>query len=272
MKTALICHHDDVLNRLALPRWLNSFSQLAGIVVIQETTKQRRNRVRRELKRVGWIRLLDVIAYRLYHKFFVDPYDAAYEENVLDEISTAYSPLPAGLPIIETGRANSPEIRDFLGHIQPDLMIARCKVILRPEIFQIPRLGTYVMHPGICPEYRNAHGCFWALSERDTLNVGMTLLKVDKGIDTGPVYGYFSCPYDECADSHIVIQNRTVFDNLDRIREKLLEIEKGTATSIDTTGRRSGAWGQPWLTRYLRWKHAARKHAREYGADIAAVP
>jgi methionyl-tRNA formyltransferase len=128
------------------------------------------------------------------------------------------------------------------------------------------------MHPGICPQYRNAHGCFWALAERDLENVGMTLLKIDKGVDTGPVYGYFSYPYDECRESHIVIQHRVVFENLGRIREKFLEIEKATAVPIETTGRSSGVWGQPWLTRYFGWKWAARKRAKQYEPDIAALP
>ena len=51
------------------------------------------------------------------------------------------------------------------------------------------------MHPGICPEYRNAHGCFWALANRDLNKVGMTLLRIDKGVDTGPTFGYYTYPY-----------------------------------------------------------------------------
>ena len=77
------------------------------------------------------------------------------------------------------------------------------------------------MHPGVCPEYRNAHGCFWALANGDAERVGMTLLKVDAGVDTGPVYGYYGCRYDESRDSHVVIQSRVVFDNLDTLRAKL---------------------------------------------------
>jgi methionyl-tRNA formyltransferase len=115
------------------------------------------------------------------------------------------------------------------------------------------------MHPGICPEYRNAHGCFWALANRDTANVGMTLLKIDAGVDTGPVYGYFTYDYNEGAESHIVIQNRVVFENLDSLETKFREILAGTAATIDTQGRKSQAWGQPWLTRYLRWKRAAKR-------------
>ena len=77
------------------------------------------------------------------------------------------------------------------------------------------------MHPGICPEYRNAHGCFWALATGDTGNAGMTLLRIDRGVDTGPVFGYFRVDAT-LAESHIVIQHRVVLDHLDAIRDTLL--------------------------------------------------
>ncbi len=81
---------------------------------------------------------------------------------------------------------------EFLQAANCDIALACCKHILKPEIFEIPRQGTFVMHPGICPEYRNAHGCFWAMVNGDLSRVGMTLLKVDKGIDNrpgpGPLY------------------------------------------------------------------------------------
>ncbi len=239
-----------------------SFSDVAGIVSIEERPQQKRNRIKHELKRVGYLRFLDVLAYRLYHRLVLQASDCAYETRLLGQINAEYPELPARLAVLATPSPNSRETREFLESLQPDLIIARCKVILKPEIFSIPRLGVFVMHPGICPEYRNAHGCFWALSRGDLEKVGMTLLKVDKGIDTGPVIGYFSYPYDEVADSHITIQHRTVFDNLDLIRDKFLEIKAGTAVAIDTRGRESGNWGQPWLSKYVRWKMAARRRAR----------
>jgi len=272
MKTVLLCHGGDDLNRVALCRWLASFSQLSGIVVIEETRRRAVSRVKREMKRIGKIRFLDVLAYRVFHHLFLRSAENAYKRRLLLEVSVKYPPIPEDLPSLVTASPNSPETQAFLERVKPDLMVARCKVILKPEIFQIARLGTYVMHPGICPQYRNAHGCFWALAQRDLGNVGMTLLKVDKGVDTGPVYGFFSYPYDELSESHTVIQHRTVFDNLDEIRQKLVEIERGIAIPVNVTGRSSREWGQPWLTRYLAWKYAARKRAKGYEADIAALP
>jgi methionyl-tRNA formyltransferase len=116
-----------------------------------------------------------------------------------------------------------------------------------------------VLHPGICPEYRNAHGCFWALAERDLTRVGMTLLKVDAGVDTGPVYGHYSYPFDEKRESYNVIQYRVVSENLDALADRFGQIAAGTAQPIDTHGRASANWGQPWLTRYLGWRRAVAK-------------
>ena len=87
----------------------------------------------------------------------------------------------------------------------------------------------------------------------------MTLLRIDKGVDTGPIYGYYRYKYDEVNESHIVIQHRVVYDNLAQIKEKLIEIYNGSARPVDARGRASATWGQPWLTRYLRWKYRARK-------------
>lgn len=152
---------------------------------------------------------------------------------------------------------NGPEVEAFVRNASPDLTIARCRTLLDERIFSLASSGTFVMHPGITPEYRNSYGCFWALANRDLDLVGMTLLRIDVGVDTGPVYGYYTYDYDERSESHIVIQKRMVLENLDPVRDKLLAMHRGEAAPLDTSGRRSAAWGQPWLTKYLRWKRVA---------------
>jgi len=259
MRTVLICHQEEALNRTALPRWLASFSTLAGIVVLQETSAQRRRRVKRELKRVGPLRFLDVLAFRLYYAAFLASTDQQWEQTKLADLCQRYSEIPVSTPILVSDSPNTRRVREFIQQAAPDLMIARCKFILKEEIFMIPKDGTFVMHPGICPEYRNSHGCFWALANDDLEHVGMTLLRIDRGVDTGPVFGHYTCHYNEREDSHIIIQHRTVFDNLNALQEQFMEIHAGVAVPIDVSGRKSAAWGQPWLTKYLHWKAAAKQ-------------
>jgi formyl transferase-like protein len=259
MRTFLICHDDEPLNRTVLPRWLASFSTLAGIIVLRETRQQKQRRIKRELQRVGFLRFLDVLAFRLYYATFLAGTDRQWELKQLAELGHRYPEIPENTPILVSSSPNTGEAREFLRSAKPDLMLARCKFILKEEVFTIPPKGTFVMHPGICPEYRNAHGCFWALANDDVERVGMTLLRIDRGVDTGPVFGHYRCHYDERSESHIVIQYRTVFDNLDVLQKQLIDIHQGTALPVDVTGRKSAAWGQPWLTKYLHWKQAAKK-------------
>jgi methionyl-tRNA formyltransferase len=259
MRTFLICHEDEPLNRIVLPRWLASFSTLAGMIVLRETREQKQRRIKREMKRVGFLRFLDVLAFRLYYAAFLADTDRQWEQKKLTELSRRYPDIPDNTPLLVSTSPNTTEAREFLRSATPDLMLARCKFMLKEEIFTIPPSGTFVMHPGICPEYRNAHGCFWALANDDLERVGMTLLRIDRGVDTGPVFGHYRCRYDERSESHIVIQHRTVFDNLDALQKQLMNIHQGNAVSVDVTGRQSAAWGQPWLTKYFHWKQAAKK-------------
>ena len=242
-----------------MARWLASWSDLAAIVVIREPASRMRRRVRRELERVGPLRFLDVMAFQLYQRLVLARRDREYERRTLRALEQRYPALAASTRIMEVSSPNAAEVRALLEDLRPTFMIARCKTILRREIFSAPREGTYVMHPGICPEYRNAHGCFWALAGRDMDRVGMTLLRVDAGVDTGAVYGYFTCAFDERHDSPTVIQERVVFDNLDAIRATFERVLAGAAQPIDTTGRASKSWGQPWMTSYARWKRHARR-------------
>jgi hypothetical protein len=265
MRTVLICHGDDPLNAGGMARWLASFSELAGVVELRETRRRLWRRVRRELRRVGPVRMLDVLAFRLYYRLFLRAGDRRWERQRLAALEAAYPPVPPSARRLVTESPNTPEAERFLREARPDLVIARCKTLLAARVFTIPRAGTLVMHPGVCPEYRNAHGCFWALARNDPGRVGMTLLKIDKGVDTGPVFGHYGCEYDAVADSHVVIQHKVVFDNLDRLRAKLEEVAAGTAAPLDTSGRRSGEWGQPWLTAYLAWRRRARAGANGKG-------
>ena len=259
IKTLLICHEGALLDQKGLQRWLASFSNLAGVIVLRENRKRRWRRIKREINRVGLMRFLDVIAFRLYYKLAIAARDGQWERKRLNEICAVYPKADA--PVLFTHSPNSREAEEFIKRIRPDIMLARCKTLLKESIFSLPATGTFVMHPGICPEYRNAHGCFWALANGELDKVGMTLLRIDKGVDTGPVYGYFSYDYEEVTESHIVISQRVLFDNLEGVARRLIEIHEGCAHRVDTSGRRSAAWGQPWLTAYVKWKRQARQRA-----------
>jgi hypothetical protein len=263
-RVVLICHHDAPLHLDGVASWIASWATLVGIVVIREPAGVLRRRLRREWRRVGTLRLLDVLAFRLYYRLRFAGADQAWASGQLADLHRRFPDVPAGTQTLEVQSPGSKESQTFIESATPDIVIALCKNILPERVFSIPRFGTFVFHPGICPEYRNAHGCFWALATGDRERVGMTLLKIDKGVDSGPIFGNFGAAFDEVRETHVRIQHRVVLDNLDAIRTRLLEVMRGTAQPVDVTGRTSREWGQPWLTKWLRWKSSARRRARAH--------
>lgn len=267
----LICHESDPLDSEGLASWLASTMNLIGLIVIREGSARRWRVARRQVRREGWLRFLDVIAFRVYSAIVLARRDGRWKERALMRLRTRFGADLSRVRRVVVSDPNALEARAFLSELKPDLLLARCKFLLKPEVFNAPCRGTFVLHPGICPEYRNAHGCFWALVNRDHARVGMTLLKVNEGVDTGPVYLQATCAIDEVRQSHIVIQYRVVFENLDAIGRVLRAIGEGQpVTPIDTTGRRSATWGQPGLSDYLCWKWEARRR-RRHATRVASL-
>lgn len=261
-RVVLICHAGDRIDTQGLAAWLASTVELCGIVKIDEPRRRLFARARRELRRVGWLRFFDVLAFRAYYALALARNDVRWMEAQIRQLRSRYQVDPVAAEVLEASDPNSAAVASFLQRLHPDLVVARCKSLLKPEIFNIPVCGTYVLHPGICPEYRNAHGCFWALANRDLTRVGMTMLRVDSGVDTGPVLLQSSYDFDEVNESHAVIQYRVVLENLEPITDELFAAWRGTSQPLNTAARRSGVWGQPWLSAYLKWKRAVRNSSR----------
>jgi methionyl-tRNA formyltransferase len=243
---------------------------LAGLIVISEDRRRLWGAARREIRRAGWRAFFDVVAYRVFARLCLRAKDDSWKSQQLATLKAKYPANLAAVPRVVVANPNNDAAASFLRAARPDIVIARCKFILKPEIFRIATTGTFALHPGICPEYRNAHGCFWALVNRDLDRVGMTLLRIDAGVDTGPVYLQAGCDIDEIAESHVVIQYRVVTENLDRIAATLIALFQGeNIEPAPTAGRASAVWGQPRLTDYLRWKRAAR--TKSDATSISAV-
>jgi hypothetical protein len=254
----LICHENDPIDSEGIAAWLACDFSLAGIVLLRDEPGSWQRKLRRELRRVGWLRLLDVIFFRAFYELSRSRNDRRWVSGQVQALCSRYTADLSSVPRLVVSDPNMLQVRSFISRLRPDFAIARCKYILEPTIFNIPRHGSYALHPGFCPLYRNAHGCFWALADRDLSRVGMTLLKINEGIDTGPIYLQASYAFDEHLESHVVIQHRVVLENLDVISQTLRAISMNTARPLATVDKLSRNRGQPWFTAYLRWKHHAR--------------
>ncbi len=257
LRVVVMAHDEDELYADGVAGWLTGREQLCGLIRIVDSARVRRRRIQREWRRSGTLGLADVVAWRVYHRVRYGAEARRVRAGLLAELVGA-RPEPVAAPVLRTGAPNGVAVQEFLAQANADIMIALVKHILKPAVFALPRHGTFVLHPGICPEYRNAHGCFWALTRADHARVGMTLLRIDEGVDTGPTFGYFSLPQSRWSRSPIALQQQMVLENLAPVMDRLQAVVAGDAAPVDTSGRESGVWGQPKLT---AWWHRARPAA-----------
>ncbi|HNV76274.1 MAG TPA: formyltransferase family protein [Gemmatimonadaceae bacterium] len=106
------------------------------------------------------------------------------------------APVPVpGVPQHEVASLNAEACRALLRSLDLDLAVLDGTNILKPETFDIPRLGSINLHCGRLPAYRGAPPAFWELmaGERE---VGVTVHQVSAELDAGAIYAEGSAPLD----------------------------------------------------------------------------
>ena len=78
------------------------------------------------------------------------------------------------------------DVLECVMSLEPDLGLIYGSPILKPELFEIPKLGTLGIHHGKVPEYRGNKTTFWAVYNGEEF-AGVTIQKVNKGLDTGTI-------------------------------------------------------------------------------------
>ncbi|MBI4807408.1 MAG: formyl transferase [Nitrosomonadales bacterium] len=68
--------------------------------------------------------------------------------------------------------------------------------ILKSPLLEAPRYGFVNTHPSLLPYNRGKHYNFWALVEQAPF--GVTLHRVDSGVDSGDIVAQTEIPYDWC--------------------------------------------------------------------------
>jgi methionyl-tRNA formyltransferase len=92
-----------------------------------------------------------------------------------------------GLPILRPGRVRAPEALAEIGALRPDLgVLADYGQIVPAALLALPRHGILNVHPSLLPRHRGATPIPAAIANGDA-ETGVTIFRMDEGIDTGPV-------------------------------------------------------------------------------------
>jgi len=81
---------------------------------------------------------------------------------------------------------HSPESIRVVQDFAPDLGLSLAAPILKPTLFELPRLGTINLHKGKLPDYRGMPPAFWEIWNGES-EVGCSVHQVTRGLDQGPI-------------------------------------------------------------------------------------
>ena len=95
--------------------------------------------------------------------------------------------LKLNLPVLQPLRARDEAFICELRALQPDLIVVVAYGHILPQaILDLPKRGCLNVHTSLLPKYRGAAPIQWAIANGET-ETGVTVMKMDAGLDTGPI-------------------------------------------------------------------------------------
>ena len=120
------------------------------------------------------------------------------------------------LPVLQPLKARDEKFIAELRELKPDLMVVVAYGQILPQaILDLPPHGCLNVHTSLLPKYRGAAPIQWAIANGEA-ETGVTIMKMDAGLDTGPILSACRTPILPADDSQIL------HDRLAQLGAKLL--------------------------------------------------
>jgi methionyl-tRNA formyltransferase len=98
------------------------------------------------------------------------------------------------LPVLQPAKARDEKFISELRELKPDLIVVVAYgQILPPPILDLPKFGCLNVHTSLLPKYRGASPIQSAILNGET-ETGVTVMKMDSGLDTGEILSQASTP------------------------------------------------------------------------------
>jgi methionyl-tRNA formyltransferase len=135
-----------------------------------------------------------------------------------------------GIPVMQPAKLRLPEAFEQLVEWRPDVIIvAAFGQILRQNVLDLPPLGCINVHASFLPRWRGAAPIQAVICAGDD-KTGVSIMRMDAGVDTGPVYYQAAEPIraDDTADS---LSNRLSILGKEALLSVLPDILSGKLTA-----------------------------------------
>ena len=130
--------------------------------------------------------------------------------------------------VLQPSTLKDPVVQEQLRALNADLfVVAAYGKILPQVVLDIPRLGCVNLHASLLPRHRGAAPVAHAILSGDE-ETGVCLMKMEAGLDTGPVYATVRTPIED-ADTAGTLTDRLAQLNAKLLMQHIAEIALMTA-------------------------------------------
>jgi methionyl-tRNA formyltransferase len=118
---------------------------------------------------------------------YTTPDRPAGRGKILAESPVKKAAAALGLPVIQPEKLKSPDVISQLAAFHPATIIVAAYGLLLPRaVLEIPHFGCINIHPSLLPRHRGAAPIPAAIIAGDQFT-GVTIMKMDEGLDSGPI-------------------------------------------------------------------------------------
>ena len=145
------------------------------------------------------------------------------------------------IELLKINHINDPSVRDEIISRSIDyLFIIGWSQVANIELIQSTNLGVLGIHPSLLPVGRGRASIPWTILKGLTLT-GVTLFKLDQGIDTGPLLAQYKIYVDE-KETATTLYKKVNESHVLLIRNYLDRLLKGTLKEIVQDEKKSTFW------------------------------
>lgn len=132
----------------------------------------------------------------------------------------------AAIPVYQPRSLRKEEAAEPLREWQPDvIVVAAFGQILRPHVLYLPPKGSLNVHASLLPRWRGASPIQHAILAGDAVT-GVTLMQMDEGLDTGPMFAREALDIDP-RETSATLHDRLAMLGADMLRRHLDDILAG---------------------------------------------
>ena len=137
-----------------------------------------------------------------------------------------------GIRVEQPKSLKDPAAQAMLAQLECDLMVVAAYGLILPQaVLDLPRLGCINIHASLLPRWRGAAPIVRAIEHGDT-QTGICIMRMEAGLDTGPVYSTHRLPIRPTATAAVLHDELAQLGGV-ALLEALPGIAKGTLIPIE---------------------------------------